>query len=129
MNGIGEKQSAEVKMITRDGLLIAVEGKNFFASFADFPFLGELPGNEIFSVEYCGHGHIRWENADIDLNTDILANPDAFPVSFQTDRHSAAVSMGKAGGTSRSIRKAASSRINGHKGGRPRKSQPQATLA
>ena len=121
MNGTAEKQNVEVKMVTKDGMLITVKGKNYFASFADFPFLGELPSNEIFCVEYCGHGHIRWDKADIDLNTDILANPDAFPISFQTDRHGAAVSMGKAGGMAKSVRKAASSRANGKKGGRPKK--------
>ena len=121
MNGTAEKKTAEVRMITGDGLLLCIEGRNYFASFKDFPFLGELPVAELFDVDYCGHGHIRWENADIDLNTEILAAPDAFPVSFQEDRHQAAASLGKVGGMAKTARKRVTSRLNGQKGGRPRK--------
>ena len=121
MNGIGEKQSAEVEMITSEGLLIMVEGRPYFVAFADFPFLAALPAKEVFDVVYCGHGHIRWEEADIDLNTEILRNPDAYPVSFQGDVHEAAARLGKVGGAKKTVRKAAASRVNGRKGGRPRK--------
>ncbi len=121
MNGIAEKKNAEVRMVTADGLLLNVEGRNYFASFDDFPFLGELSVAEMFDVEYCGHGHIRWEKADIDLNTEILVAPSAFPLSFQEDRHQAASNLGKAGGQAKSARKSVASRLNGQKGGRPRK--------
>jgi hypothetical protein len=85
MNGTQEKQTAEVEMVTSKGLFIMVEGRRYFASFMDFPFLAKLSLLEAFSMEYCGHGHIRWETADIDLNTEILANPNAYPISFQGD--------------------------------------------
>ena len=123
MNGTKEKLSAEVEIVNPQGLLIMVEGRRYFAAFSDFPFLAELSAREVFDIEYCGHGHIRWETSDIDLNTEILRNPDAYPFSFQGDMHEAAARLGRIGGAKKTDNKAAASRENGRKGGRPRKKQ------
>ncbi len=115
--------NVKVEIVSPQGLLIMVEGQRYFAAFSDFPFLAELPAREVFDIEYCGHGHIRWESSDIDLNTEILSNPDAYPFSFQGDMHEAAASLGKIGGAKKTDIKVAASRENGRKGGRPRKEQ------
>ena len=107
-------------MVTAEGLYLVVEGKGYFAAFADFPYLAALPSSQVFDVEYCGHGHIRWETADIDLHTKILAHPEDYPLRMQT-MALAAAQMGRRGGSVRSARKAAASRANGLKGGRPSK--------
>ena len=120
MNGTSAKKRAEVKMVTAEGLHLVVEDKGYFAAFADFPYLAALPSSQVFSVEYCGHGHIRWETADIDLHTRILSRPDDYPLRMQT-MTLAAAQMGRRGGSVRSVRKAASSRANARKGGRPAK--------
>ena len=120
MSGTSTKKNAEVKMVTSEGIYLIVEEKGYFAAFADFPYLAALPSNQIFNVEYCGHGHIRWENADIDLHTKILAHPEDYPFRMQT-MTLAAAQMGRRGGSIKSARKAESSRANGLKGGRPPK--------
>ena len=120
MSGTSAKRNAEVKMVTADGLYLLVEGKGYFAAFTDFPYLATLPSTQVFNVEYCGHGHIRWDAADIDLHTKILAHPENYPLRMQSLTF-AATQMGRSGGSAKSARKAASSRANGLKGGRPRK--------
>jgi len=120
MSGANAKNHAEVKMVTPEGLFLVVEDKGFFAAFADFPYLAALPSSQVFQVEYCGHGHIRWEEADIDLHTNILARPEDYPLRMQP-MALAATEMGRRGGSVKSKRKAASSRANGLKGGRPLK--------
>src|ERR1035437_5143815 len=118
MSGTSVKTGAEVKMVTPEGLYLVAEDKGLFASFADFPYLATLPSNQVFHVEYCGHGHIRWDEADIDLNTKILAHPEDFPIHMHTLAFAAA-QMGRRGGSAKSARKTVSSSANGRKGGRP----------
>lgn len=86
MSGTIVRRQAEVKLVTTKGVCLMIEDVEYFASFADFPYLAELTSNQIFNVQYCGHGHIRWEEADIDLHTKILSNPGEFPVRMQTCR-------------------------------------------
>lgn len=118
MNGTSGKTGAEVRLVTSDGLYLVVEGKGYFAAFTNFPYLAALPSTQVFQVEYCGHGHIRWEEADIDLHTKILAHPEDYPIHMHTLKFAAA-QLGRRGGSVRSTRKAASSITNGRKGGRP----------
>ena len=120
MSGTSAKNHAEVKMVTHEGLYLVVEEKGFFAAFADFPYLAALPSSQVFQIQYCGHGHIRWEDADIDLHTNILAHPEDYPIRMQP-LVLAATEMGRRGGSVKSKRKAVSSRANGLKGGRPLK--------
>lgn len=122
MSGTDVKRQAEVKLVTSEGIYLVIEDMGYFASFADFPYLADLPSGQIFNVQYCGHGHIRWEEADIDLHKKILAHPEEFPFRMQTVK-AAASEMGRRGGSAKSDRKAVSSAANGLKGGRPRKSK------
>ncbi|WP_176013049.1 DUF2442 domain-containing protein [Victivallis sp. Marseille-Q1083] len=119
MSGIVEK-AAEVRFISPEGLYLIVEGRGYFAAFRDFPYLADLRGREVFDLEYCGNGHIRWDAADIDLSTEILSAPEKFPLVMHPAANPAA-QLGKRGGAVRSGRKAAASRSNGAKGGRPAK--------
>ena len=96
-------------MVTSEGLYLVVEGKGYLAAFADFPYLAALPSNQIFNVEYCGHGHIRWDDADIDLHTKILTHPEDYPFHMQTEMSTTQTNHRV--GLLKSMRKSPNSRI------------------
>ena len=116
MSGTDVKRHAEVKLVTSEGVYLVIEDMGYFASFSDFPYLADLPSGQIFNVQYCGHGHIRWEEADIDLHTNILSHPGEFPVRMRMIS-AAASEMGRRGGSVKIARKAVSRAVNGLKGG------------
>ena len=98
-----KNEYAEVKFISADGFLIDVCGNTYFAAFKDFPY-----------------------KADIDLNVEILKNPAHYSKIMHAISLQAATLFGQRGGLSRSPRKSAASRLNGSKGGRPRKKKDSA---
>src|SRR5574344_358868 len=99
-----KNEYAEVKFISSDGFLIDVCGTTYFAAFKDFPYLYDLPVSEAYNIKYLGLGDIRWENADIDLNVDILANPAKYPKIMHSLSNQAAILFGRRGGSATSPR-------------------------
>jgi len=121
MPGQKENESASIKMICMTGILLEIEGKEYFATFKDFPYLADMAVSEIYDIKYLGLGDIRWEKSDIDLNVKILESPEKYPNIMHMRTANAASIIGKKGGQARSAKKAVTSRLNGRKGGRPAK--------
>ena len=107
---------------TDEGMAVLVNGRDYFLRYADFPWF-----------EYCGASELRdvtadrwgvyWNAIGIDLPIEALETPGKFPVKISVESWLKARSRNAARilGQVRTERKAAASRSNGTKGGRPRK--------
>jgi len=74
----------EVTNISSHGLWILSNEKEYFLSYEQFPWFNDKTVNEITHVESFEHGHLYWENLDIDLSLEMIEHPERFPLQAHT---------------------------------------------
>jgi hypothetical protein len=62
------------------GFWLSSEDKEYFLPFEKFPFFLNAKLEDLFDVEEIKKGHFYWKKLDIDLNEDIINNPDKYPL-------------------------------------------------
>lgn len=70
----------EVTNISLHGFWLLIGGKEYFLSFADFPWFKDARISEISDVLLINDQHLFWDKLDIDLSFDIIQNPDNYPL-------------------------------------------------
>ena len=105
-----------------NGIAVVVNGKEHFLRFTDFPWFEYCNTAELRDVTSDRWG-VYWKSLDIDLSIESIENPERFSEKISVDAWLKARQRNAARmlGSIRSAKKAAASRENGSKGGRPRK--------
>ncbi|MCQ2380000.1 MAG: DUF2442 domain-containing protein [Victivallaceae bacterium] len=121
----GKNVYAEIVELARDHMLVDHCGKVYHIDFNRYPYFRSCFLDELFNVQASSAG-LHWPDADIDLEIAHIDSPDAETNAVDLDwwkeqRRRILSRLGSAGGSATSPRKAAASRRNGAKGGRPRK--------
>ena len=128
-NGTGI--TAKVVELTRDYMLVDHCGKVYRIDFDRYPYFRSCFLSELYNVQASPIG-LHWPDADIDLEVEYIENPPEKSNSVDLDwwkaqRKRLLSRLGTVGGSVKSPRKAAASRHNGAKGGRPRKKKSLVT--
>ncbi|HET9950839.1 MAG TPA: DUF2442 domain-containing protein [Candidatus Eisenbacteria bacterium] len=77
----GRSTSApEVTNISRNGIWVLVDEREYFLSFEEFPWFENATVKEIHAVTRPAKGRVRWRALDVDLALDSLARPADFPL-------------------------------------------------
>jgi hypothetical protein len=78
---VGKNTSkVEVTNISTHGIWLLLEDEEMFLAYEDFPWFKDVPVKQILNVEELFPNHFYWPDLDIDLTTEIIKNPQRFPL-------------------------------------------------
>ena len=71
---------ADVLMINDRGIMISVQGQDYFLSYNRVPWMKDATINEVLDVRVSGNNAIEWPKLDVDLEVDSLRHPERYPL-------------------------------------------------
>ena len=71
---------ADVLMINDRGIMISVQGQDYFLSYNRVPWMRDATINEVLDVRMSGKNAIEWPKLDVDLEVDSLRHPERYPL-------------------------------------------------
>ena len=72
--------SANVLMINDKGLMISVQGQDYFLSYNRIPWMRNASIADALNVQMSGRNAIEWPNLDVDLEIESLKHPERYPL-------------------------------------------------
>ena len=72
--------SVAVLMINAQGMLISVQGNDYFLSYNRVPWLRDARISSVLNVRMSGPRAIEWPELDVDLEVDSLRHPERYPL-------------------------------------------------
>ena len=74
---------SEVTSITQSGFWLLVDDKEYFVPFSDYPEFKQATVEQICNAKQVDPDIFTWEELDIDIELDALAEPDKYPLAFK----------------------------------------------
>ena len=72
--------SASVLMINAEGIMLSVQGHDYFLSYNRIPRMQDAPIRSVLNVQMSGSEAIEWPDLDVDLEIDSLRHPERYPL-------------------------------------------------
>ena len=71
---------ADVLMINDRGIMLSVQGEDYFLSYNRVPWMRDATINEVLDVRMSGRNAIEWPKLDVDLELESLRHPERYPL-------------------------------------------------
>jgi len=75
-----QETSVCVLMINDKGLMISVQGQDYFLSYNRIPWMRNASIADALNVQMSGRNAIEWPNLDVDLEIESLKHPERYPL-------------------------------------------------
>ncbi|MCD6311796.1 MAG: DUF2442 domain-containing protein [Elusimicrobia bacterium] len=72
----------EVTNISEHGFWLLLKGREYFIPFKKYPWFKNAKISSIIDVKLFHSHHLYWPKLDVDLTTEILGNPDRYPLTY-----------------------------------------------
>ena len=72
--------SVSVLMINAQGMMLSVQGQDYFVSYNRVPWLRDARVSSALNVRMSGTNAIVWPDLDIDLEIESLKHPERYPL-------------------------------------------------
>ena len=69
-----------VLMINAQGIMISVQGCDYFLSYNRIPWMQDAPIRSVLNVKMSRPEAIEWPDLDVDLEIDSLRHPERYPL-------------------------------------------------
>ena len=66
------------------GFWLLVEDKEYFVPFSHYPGFKDASVSQILKIRFLPPSQLFWEELDMDIELQALAQPEFFPLSFKT---------------------------------------------
>jgi hypothetical protein len=77
--------TAEVTNISRHGVWLLVDDREFFMPFDEFPWFKKAPIDSVLHLERPRRDHLHWPALDVDLTLDSIEHPEKYPLKAKPD--------------------------------------------
>ncbi len=74
---------AEITNISEHGFWILLSEKEYFLPFTKYPWFKDANISSITNVKIIHTHHLYWQDLDVDLTTEILENPENYPLTYK----------------------------------------------
>ena len=72
--------SVSVLMINAQGIMLSVQGNDYFLSYNRIPWMQDAPVRSVLNVQMSGSRAIEWPDLDVDLEIESLRYPERYPL-------------------------------------------------
>jgi hypothetical protein len=69
-----------VLMINAQGIMLSVQGHDYFLSYNRIPWMQDAPIRSALNVQMSGSEAIEWPDLDVDLEIESLRHPERYPL-------------------------------------------------
>lgn len=74
---------AEIQNISNYGIWIFVNDREYFLSFDKYPWFQKATISQIYDFKLSNGKHLHWPDLDVDLDVNVLQDPDAYPLKYK----------------------------------------------